>query len=60
MGVGGSGDGVEVEVEKGTEREEEECGNQERTEVLDDEDGAPGDLGSCWMFVRMCFLSCGV
>lgn len=37
---------VEAEVQQRAEREEEQGGDQERSEVLDDEDGAPCDLGT--------------
>ena len=47
LSIGGVGDSIVVEVEQRAEGEKEECGNQERTEVLDDEDGTPGNLGSC-------------
>jgi hypothetical protein len=38
---------VEGEVQQRSEGEEEEGWDQEGAEVFDDEDGAPGDLGSC-------------
>jgi hypothetical protein len=45
--VGWLGEGlVEVEVDQVAEGEEEEGWNQEGSEVFDDEDGAPCDLGA--------------
>jgi hypothetical protein len=61
--VGGLGEGlVEVEVDQVAEGEEEESWDQEGSEVFDDEDGAPCDLGACsferidtlgWRFLKL-------
>lgn len=48
LGVGGVGEGlIVVEVKQRAEGEEEESWDEERSQVFDDEDGAPRDLRTC-------------
>jgi hypothetical protein len=44
---GGADFALEVGIEVGTEKVENDGVNEERAQIFDDEDGAPGDLGSC-------------
>lgn len=53
-GLQGGGPGIEGRegVDVGTQVVDQRV-DEERAEVFDDEDGAPGDLGTCVLLVRL-------